>query len=181
METRTFIWRGLIAICVLLAMVCPAAAQIDGQLTEFAITGPGNLATPYRTSNDTVGIAFSHNAGTGSLFINTNGADIEGSSFIGTGGAAGTPVCPAFLNTDGIKTINLVALTIAWLLGGVVVIEVVFNFPGLGRLMIDAVSDRDLAMVQAIALILAAIYVTLNLIADLLTLFANPKLRTMRI
>jgi len=80
-----------------------------------------------------------------------------------------------------LPTINLVALTIAWLLGGVVVIEVVFNFPGLGRLMIDAVSDRDLAMVQAIALILAAIYVTLNLIADLLTLFANPKLRTMRI
>jgi peptide/nickel transport system permease protein len=79
-----------------------------------------------------------------------------------------------------LPTINLVALTIAWLLGGVVVIEVVFNFPGLGRLMIDAVSDRDLAMVQAIALILAAIYVTLNLIADLLTLFANPKLRTMR-
>jgi hypothetical protein len=109
METRTFIWRGLIAICVLLVMVAPAAAQIAGQLTEFSITGPGDLATPYRTSNDTVGIAFSHNAGTGSLFINTDGADIEGSSFIGTGGAAGEPVCPAFLNTDGIKTIALVA------------------------------------------------------------------------
>jgi peptide/nickel transport system permease protein len=79
-----------------------------------------------------------------------------------------------------LPTINLVALTIAWLLGGVVVIEVVFNYPGLGRLTIDAISDRDLAMVQAIALILAAIYVGLNLLADLLTLVANPRLRTAR-
>ena len=79
-----------------------------------------------------------------------------------------------------LPTINLVALTIAWLLGGVVVIEVVFNYPGLGRLTINAISDRDLAMVQAIALILATIYVGLNLFADLLTLVANPRLRTMR-
>ncbi len=79
-----------------------------------------------------------------------------------------------------LPTINLVALTIAWLLGGVVVIEVVFNYPGLGRLTINAIADRDLAMVQAIALILATIYVGLNLFADLLTMVANPRLRTMR-
>ena len=54
-----------------------------------------------------------------------------------------------------LPAINVVALTMAWLLGGVVVIEVVFNYPGLGRLMIDAISDRDLPVVQAIALILA--------------------------
>ncbi len=79
-----------------------------------------------------------------------------------------------------LPTINLVALTIAWMLGGVVVIEVVFNYPGLGRLTIDAISDRDLALVQAVALVLAAIYIGLNLFADLLTLVANPRLRTMR-
>ncbi|MGR3342078.1 MAG: ABC transporter permease [Paracoccaceae bacterium] len=79
-----------------------------------------------------------------------------------------------------LPTINLVALTIAWLLGGVVVIEVVFNYPGLGRLTIDAISDRDLALVQAIALLLATVYIGLNLFADLLTLAANPRLRTMR-
>jgi peptide/nickel transport system permease protein len=79
-----------------------------------------------------------------------------------------------------LPTINLVALTIAWLLGGVVVIEVVFNYPGLGRLTIDAISDRDLALVQAIALVLAAVYIGLNLFADLLTLLLNPRLRTMR-
>lgn len=77
-----------------------------------------------------------------------------------------------------LPAINVVALTVAWLLGGVVVIETVFNYPGLGRLMISAISDRDLGMVQAIALIVASVYVVVNLTADLLTLVANPRLRT---
>lgn len=78
-----------------------------------------------------------------------------------------------------LPAINVVALTIAWLLGGVVVIEVVFNYPGLGRMMIDSISDRDLPVVQAIALIVASIYVGVNLTADLLTMIANPRLRTL--
>ena len=77
-----------------------------------------------------------------------------------------------------LPTINVVALTIAWLLGGVVVIETVFNYPGLGRMMIDSISDRDLPVTQAIALIIATVYVGVNLLADLLTLVANPRLRT---
>jgi peptide/nickel transport system permease protein len=79
-----------------------------------------------------------------------------------------------------LPTINVIALTIAWLLGGVAIIETVFNFPGIGKLMINAIGDQDLALVQAIAMILAGIYVGVNLIADLLTLFLNPRLRTMR-
>jgi len=78
-----------------------------------------------------------------------------------------------------LPAINVVALTIAWLLGGVVVIEVVFNYPGLGRMMIDAISDRDLPVVQAIALIVATVYVGVNLSADILTMIANPRLRTL--
>ena len=77
-----------------------------------------------------------------------------------------------------LPTINVVALTIAWLLGGVVVIETVFNYPGLGRMMIDSISDRDLPVTQAIALIIATVYVGVNLLADLLTMIANPRLRT---
>ena len=77
-----------------------------------------------------------------------------------------------------LPAINVVALTIAWLLGGVVVIEKVFNYPGLGRLMVDAISERDLPVVQAIALILASIYVVVNLAADILTMVLNPRLRT---
>ena len=80
-----------------------------------------------------------------------------------------------------IRDRNIIALTIAWLLGGVVVTEVVFNYPGLGRLVIESISDRDLPVVQALALILALIYVGVNLIADLLTLVVNPRLRTLQI
>ena len=80
-----------------------------------------------------------------------------------------------------LPAINVVALTIAWLLGGVVVIEKVFNFPGLGRLMVDAISERDLPVVQAIALILATVYVGVNLAADLLTMILNPRLRTLHL
>lgn len=79
-----------------------------------------------------------------------------------------------------LPAINVVALTIAWLLGGVVVVEKVFNYPGLGHYMIDAISDRDLPVVQAIALILAAVYVGVNLAADMLTMVLNPRLRTLR-
>ena len=79
-----------------------------------------------------------------------------------------------------LPTINIVALTIAWLLGGVIIIEQVFNFPGIGNLMINGISDRDLALVQAIAIILAGTYVGINLIADLLSLVLNPRLRTAR-
>jgi peptide/nickel transport system permease protein len=60
-------------------------------------------------------------------------------------------------------------------LGGTIVIEVVFNYPGLGRLMVQAISFRDLATVQAVALILATLYVGLNLFADLLTLVARIR------
>ncbi len=77
-----------------------------------------------------------------------------------------------------LPTINIVALTIAWLLGGVVIIEAVFNYPGIGTLMINGISDRDLALVQGIAIILATIYIVVNLAADIATLLLNPRLRT---
>ena len=80
-----------------------------------------------------------------------------------------------------LPAINVVALTIAWLLGGVVVTEVVFNYPGLGRLVIESISNRDLPVVQALAIILASIYVTINLIADLMTLILNPRLKSLQI
>ena len=116
--------------------------------------------------------------------VRTNMIDVMVSDYVQMARLKGVPfwrmVFRHVLPNALLPTINLVALTIAWLLGGVVVIEVVFNYPGLGRLTIDAISDRDLAMVQAIALILATIYVGLNLFADLLTLVANPRLRTMR-
>ncbi|MBL4916537.1 ABC transporter permease [Szabonella alba] len=72
--------------------------------------------------------------------------------------------------------INVVALNLAYLITGVVVVEVVFVYPGLGQLMVDAVSNRDIAVVQAVALIFAAAYVLLNLLADVLSTLSNPRL-----
>ena len=60
------------------------------------------------------------------------------------------------------------------------IIEQVFNYPGIGTLMIRAIYDRDLPLVQAIALILAAVYVACNLLADLSSLALNPRLRSAR-
>ena len=72
--------------------------------------------------------------------------------------------------------INVVALNLAYLITGVVVVEVVFVYPGLGQLMIDAVTNRDIPVVQAIALIFACAYVLLNLLADVLSKITNPRL-----
>lgn len=72
--------------------------------------------------------------------------------------------------------INVVALNLAYLVVGVVVVEVVFVYPGLGQLIVDSVSKRDLPVVQACSLIFAATYVLLNLLADILSTATNPRL-----
>ena len=72
--------------------------------------------------------------------------------------------------------ITVVALNLAYLITGVVVVEVVFVSPGLGQLMVDSVSKRDIPVVQAVALIFAAAYVLLNLLADVLSTLSNPRL-----
>lgn len=72
--------------------------------------------------------------------------------------------------------INVVALNLAYLITGVVVVEVVFVYPGLGQLIVNSVSKRDVTVVQAVALIFAAAYVMLNLTADVLSTLSNPRL-----
>lgn len=73
--------------------------------------------------------------------------------------------------------INVVALTLAYLVVGVVVVEVVFVYPGMGQYMVDAVTVRDMPVVQACGLIFAAVYIFLNMTADILAIIANPRLR----
>lgn len=72
--------------------------------------------------------------------------------------------------------INVIALNLAWLVTGVVIVEVVFVYPGLGQLMVDSVTNRDMPVVQACALIFAAVYILLNIIADILAIATNPRL-----
>ena len=71
---------------------------------------------------------------------------------------------------------TVIAFNLAYLVVGVVVVEVVFVYPGIGQLMVDSVTSRDIPVVQACALIFAATYITLNLIADIIGIISNPRL-----
>jgi peptide/nickel transport system permease protein len=73
--------------------------------------------------------------------------------------------------------INVVMLNLAFLVVGVVVVEVIFVYPGMGQYLVDHVSKRDVPVVQAVGLIFAAVYISLNIIADIAAIIANPRLR----
>ena len=75
-------------------------------------------------------------------------------------------------------TFQVTALNLAYLAGGIVVVEAVFNYPGIGLLLVESVRARDMPTVQAIALLIAALYVILNLLADVATILVSPRLRT---
>jgi len=72
--------------------------------------------------------------------------------------------------------VNVVALNLAYLVVGVVIVEVVFVYPGLGQLMVDSVSKRDIPVVQACSMIFASVYILLNLSADIISIVTNPRL-----
>jgi peptide/nickel transport system permease protein len=73
---------------------------------------------------------------------------------------------------------QVIAINLAYLAGGVVVIEYVFNYPGIGAGLQDAVVNHDLPVVQALAMLIAGVYVVLNLLADVATILVTPRLRT---
>jgi peptide/nickel transport system permease protein len=77
-----------------------------------------------------------------------------------------------------VPAIQVSALQLAYMAGGVVVVEAVFSYPGIGAALVDAVGNRDIPVVQALAIIIAAVYVVVNLIADILTIIFTPRLRT---
>ncbi|MAK77094.1 MAG: ABC transporter permease, partial [Nisaea sp.] len=72
--------------------------------------------------------------------------------------------------------INVIIINLAYLIVGVVIVEVVFVYPGLGQLLVDSVSKRDLPVVQGASLLFAMTYVLLNLTADVLSILTNPRL-----
>lgn len=73
--------------------------------------------------------------------------------------------------------VNVVMLNLAYLVVGVVVIEVIFVYPGMGQYLVDHVTKRDVPVVQAVGLIFASVYIALNIIADVAAILANPRLR----
>jgi peptide/nickel transport system permease protein len=74
--------------------------------------------------------------------------------------------------------IQVIALNLAYLAGGIVVVEYVFAYPGVGSAFVQAVQSRDLPTVQALGILIASVYVVLNVIADIATILVSPRLRT---
>jgi peptide/nickel transport system permease protein len=77
-----------------------------------------------------------------------------------------------------VPAIQVTALQLAWMAGGVVMVEFVFSYPGIGAALVDAVGKRDIPVVQTVTMLAAGVYVLLNLLADLATILVTPKLRT---
>ena len=77
-----------------------------------------------------------------------------------------------------VPIVQVTALQLAWLVGGVVLVEYLFNYPGIGALLVDSVRNSDFPMVQALAMLIAAAYVLVNLVADALSILATPRART---
>ena len=72
---------------------------------------------------------------------------------------------------------NAVALSLSYLVGGVIIVETVFNYPGVAKLMVDAVATRDLPLIQSCAMVFCVSYLTLITIADMVAILSNPRLR----
>jgi len=77
-----------------------------------------------------------------------------------------------------VPAIQVTALQLAWMAGGVVVVEFVFSYPGIGAALVEAVHNRDMPVVMTVTMLAAGLYVLLNLLADLGTILVTPKLRT---
>lgn len=77
-----------------------------------------------------------------------------------------------------VPALNITALNLAYLLGGVVLVERVFSYPGLGSLLVDSILLRDVPVIEAVVLLIAAVYILSNLVADVMAITLNPRLRS---
>lgn len=116
--------------------------------------------------------------------VRTSLVDVLGSDYVQMAELKGVPwrrvVVRHALPSALLPTIHVVALTVAGLLGGVVIVESVFNYPGIGTLLVEGIYDRDLPLVQALVLLAAAVQIGLSLLADAASLLLNPRLRAAR-
>jgi peptide/nickel transport system permease protein len=77
-----------------------------------------------------------------------------------------------------VPAIQVTALQLAWMAGGIVVVEFVFQYQGIGFMLVDSVGNQDMPVVQSVTMLAAGIYVGLNLLADVATILVTPRLRT---
>jgi peptide/nickel transport system permease protein len=75
-------------------------------------------------------------------------------------------------------SVQIIAQNLQYLVGGIIIVESIYSYPGIGTYLVQAVTSRDVNEVQAAAMILAALYIGINIVADLIVIFLVPKLRT---
>jgi peptide/nickel transport system permease protein len=75
-------------------------------------------------------------------------------------------------------TVQVTALTLQWLVGGLIVVETVFSYPGIGQSLVNAVTSRDVPFVQSVSMLIAALYIGINVVADVIVVLLIPKIRT---
>jgi len=107
--------------------------------------------------------------------------EVLGDDFIRTARAKGVPVSRVLLKhalrNAGVPIATVIGIGVALLIGGVVVTETVFNIPGIGRLVVDAIGRRDYPIIQGVILVFSALYVLLNLLTDLSYTLIDPRIR----
>lgn len=108
-------------------------------------------------------------------------AEVMESNYIRTAILKGLPMRTVIfehaLRNALLPTITIIAINVGWLMGGLIVVESVFAYPGLGQLLVFAIGNHDVPLLQAVTLIIAAIYSMSNLTADLLYRYSNPRIR----
>ena len=107
--------------------------------------------------------------------------DVLSEDYIRTARAKGVATGPVLmkhaLKNAGVPIVTVIGIGIALLIGGVVITETVFNIPGVGRLVVDAISKRDYPIIQGVTLIFSGVYVIVNLIVDLSYTLLDPRIR----
>ncbi|MGH6815404.1 MAG: ABC transporter permease [Hyphomicrobiaceae bacterium] len=107
--------------------------------------------------------------------------DVLAEDYIRTARAKGVATTPLLLKhalkNAGVPIVTVIGIGIALLIGGVVITETVFNIPGIGRLVVDAISKRDYPIIQGVILIFSGVYVIVNLIVDLTYTLLDPRIR----
>jgi len=107
--------------------------------------------------------------------------DALAEDYIRTARAKGVATGPVLmkhaLKNAGVPILTVIGIGIALLIGGVVITETVFNIPGIGRLVVDAISQRDYPIIQGVTLIFSGVYVIVNLLVDLSYTLIDPRIR----
>jgi len=107
--------------------------------------------------------------------------DVLSEDYIRTARAKGVSTGPILmkhaLKNAGVPIVTVIGIGVALLIGGVVITETVFNIPGIGRLVVDAISQRDFPIIQGVTLIFSGVYVVVNLLIDLSYTLLDPRIR----